>query len=107
MGAKLIESWKRLSEQKGVAPQRAGPLPSDLSSLGQFQCILHVNAEIPDCVLDLGMAKQDLDRSKVAGGLIDHGSLRSPQGMRAVILPTKPNRRHPLIDESAYCRVLR
>lgn len=47
-----------------------------------------------------GMTKQDLDRSKAAGGLIDHGSLRSPQGMRAVILPTQPNRRHPLIDRS-------
>ncbi len=45
------------------------------------------------------MAKQDLDRSKVAGGLVDHGSPRSPQGMRTVILPTKPDRRHPLIDQ--------
>lgn len=48
----------------------------------------------------LVMAKQDLDRSKIAGGLVDHGSLRSPQGMRPVILPTKPDRRHPLINQS-------
>ncbi|MDH4441825.1 MAG: hypothetical protein QE284_15735 [Rhizobium sp.] len=46
------------------------------------------------------MAKQDLDRSKIACGLVDHGSLRSPQGMRTVILPTKPDRRQPLIDQS-------
>jgi hypothetical protein len=45
------------------------------------------------------MAKQDLDRSKIAGGLVDHRSLRSPQRMRTVILPTKPDRRHPLIDQ--------
>jgi hypothetical protein len=46
------------------------------------------------------MAKQDLDRSKIASGPVDHGGLRSPQGMRTVILPTKPHRRHPLIDQS-------
>lgn len=45
------------------------------------------------------MAKQDLDCSKVAGGLVDNDSLRSPQGMRTVILPTKPDSRHPLIDQ--------
>jgi hypothetical protein len=35
----------------------------------------------------------------IAGGLVDHGSLRSPQGMRAVILPTKPDRSDPLVDQ--------
>lgn len=45
------------------------------------------------------MAKQYLDCSKIAGGLVDHGSLRSPQGMRTVIFPTKPDRRHPLIHQ--------
>lgn len=98
-GAKPIESWERLSEQNGATPQRVGPSPSDLNSLGQLQCILNVDAEIPHCVLDLGMAKQDLDRPKVAGSLVNHRSLRSPQGMRTVVLPTKPDRRHPLIDQ--------
>jgi hypothetical protein len=77
-----------------------GRFRSNFSPFGQFRCILYINAEIPDCVLDLGMAKQDLDRSKVAGGLIDHGSLRSPQGMRTVILSTKPVPSDPLIDQS-------
>ncbi len=51
-------------------------------------------------VLNLGMAKQDLDRSKVTSCLIDHGSLRSPKGMRPVVLPTQPNSSDPLIDQS-------
>ncbi len=45
------------------------------------------------------MAKQNLDCPKVAGSLVDNGSLRSQQGMRTVILPTKPDRRHQLIDQ--------
>lgn len=42
--------------------------PLDLCMLGEFKSILNVDAEIPDRVLDLGMAEQDLDRSKVSGG---------------------------------------
>ncbi|QTU95635.1 hypothetical protein J7U39_14415 [Rhizobium sp. NLR16a] len=75
-----------------------GGLYSDLSPLGQFQCILNVDAKIPDRVLDLGMAKQDLDRR--LPGLRVRGGLRSPQGMRPVILPTEADRRHPLIYQS-------
>lgn len=45
------------------------------------------------------MAKQYLDRSKVAGRVVDHRSLRSPQRMRAVIFPSQPNRSAPLIHQ--------
>jgi hypothetical protein len=101
MRAQSRSNSGRGSRSEKARPHKAqGRSPSDFSPLGQFQCILNVDAEIPDCVLNLGMAKKDLDRSKVTSGLVDHGSLRSPEGMRAVILPTQPNRSNPLIDQS-------
>jgi len=71
MGAqsRSIESLKRLPEERARPHNAQGRSLSDFSTLGQFQCILYVNAEIPNCVLDLAMAKQDLDRAKVASVL--------------------------------------
>lgn len=91
---------RRSSSERARPHDAQGRSPSDFSPLCQFQCILNIDAEIPDCVLNLGMAKQDLDRSKVTSCLIDHGSLRSPKGMRPVVLPTQPNSSDPLIDQS-------
>jgi hypothetical protein len=91
---------RRSSSERARPHDAQGRSPSDFSPLCQFQCILNIDAEIPDCVLNLGMAKQDLDRSKVTSCLIDHGSLRSPKGMRAVILPTQPDSSDPLINQS-------
>lgn len=45
------------------------------------------------------MAKQDLDRSKIASGPVYHRSLCSPQGMRSIVFATRPDRRHPLVDQ--------
>jgi hypothetical protein len=98
--SRSIASLERLTEQWARPHNAQGRSPSYFSTLGKFQCILYVNAEITNCVLDLGVAKQDLDRSKVASGLVDHGSLRSPKRMRAIILPPQPNRSDPLIDQS-------
>lgn len=85
----------------GVAPQPAGPPPLRFQSARPVLVRPQCRRRDTDCILDLCVAKQDLDRSKVAGGLIDHGSLRSPQGMRSVILPTKPKCGHPFIDKSS------
>jgi hypothetical protein len=79
IGAKQIAIWETFSAARARPQNAQGRSPSDFSALGQFQCILNVDAGIPDCVLDLGMAKQHLDRSKVSSGVIDHGSLRPPQ----------------------------
>jgi hypothetical protein len=79
IGAKQIAIWETFSAARAWPHNAHGRSPSDFSALGQFQCILNFCAEIPDCVLDLCMAKQHLDRPKVSSGLIDHSSLRSPQ----------------------------
>lgn len=44
------------------------------------------------------MAKQYLNRSKIAGGLVDYGSLRAPKRVGAVFFQS--NGRHPLIDKA-------
>ena len=98
-GARPLNSPRRGSPGKRARPRNTqGHALSDFSTLGQFQCILSVNAEIPDCVLDLGVTKQDLDCANVTSCLVHHGSFRSPKGLRAVILPTQTNRSAPLID---------
>jgi hypothetical protein len=60
---------------------------------------LRYYTQIPDCVLDLGVTEQDLDRTKISGGLLDHRSLRASKRVRTVIFTTQPNRGDPLIDQ--------
>jgi hypothetical protein len=49
------------------------PTTSDFHSLGQRQCIVDVHAEIPHRVFNLCMTQQNLDRAKIAGGLVGDG----------------------------------
>ena len=66
--------------RRGAAPSKVGAaVTSDLRPFGQGQSILNIHAEISDRALDLGMAKQDLDSSKIAGLLVDQRGLGSPQ----------------------------
>ena len=37
---------------------------SDLSAFGQFQSILHVNAQIADRAVDLGMTEKPIERTQ-------------------------------------------
>lgn len=67
--------------------------------LCQFQRFLYVDAEIPYRVLDLGVGEQDLDRAKITGGLVDHRSVRTPKGVRAVIFTRQPNGSDPFLDQ--------
>lgn len=79
---------------------RDGPLrASDLGSLCEDQRIFDIDAQIPYRVLDLRMAQQDLDRSQVAGGLVDHRCLRATKRMRAVLGTPKSDGIDPLVDK--------
>jgi hypothetical protein len=60
--------------------------------LGQRQCILYIDAEIPDGILNLGVPEQDLNCSEITGGLINDGGLGTTKRMRTIILTTKANR---------------
>lgn len=46
----------------GPSPER-GANRSNLGVLGKGKCIFHIDPEIADRVLDLAMAKEDLDRT--------------------------------------------
>ena len=64
---------------------------SDFNLFGYSKSIVDIDAEIPDCALNLGMAKQELYRSQVAGAPVDQCCFGPPQGMRAVHVRIKPN----------------
>jgi len=39
--------------------------------LGERECVFDIHAKLSNRALDLGVAEQDLNRPKVAGGLVD------------------------------------
>ena len=59
--------------------KRRGAVSSDLGVFGQGKRVFHVDPEIAHCVLDLAMAEQDQDGTKVAGRSIDDRCLRSAE----------------------------
>lgn len=73
----------------------------DLGSLCKGQGILDIDTEVTHRAFDLGMTKQDLNSAKVAGRAVYDRSLRPPQRMRAVVLLSQTDRRHPLIHETS------
>jgi hypothetical protein len=76
---RLLNGPERLSFDRGAAiaallQGRARPLclsSSDVGLFGDFEGVVHLDAELPHGAFDLGMAKQKLDCPKVAGTLID------------------------------------
>ena len=48
---------------------------SDVDLLGYGKRVIDLNSEIADCTLDLGVAQQELNRSKISRFFIDQGSL--------------------------------
>lgn len=72
---------------------------SDFGSLGQRQSVVDVHAKVPNCVLDLAMAKQYLDGPKVAGGFVNERRLRTAQRMSAVLFRRQPDSRYPLVHQ--------
>ena len=53
----------------GMSDRPRGEL--DLSLLGDLQRVIHFNAEVPNCRLELGMAEQQLNSAEVLGASID------------------------------------
>jgi hypothetical protein len=79
---------------------------SDFGAFGESKRVLYVDAEIPDRALNLRMAEQDLNGPKISGLLVSNRGFRPPERVRAVVLATKADARHPLVHSRAYCRVL-
>ena len=51
------------------------PRLSDVDLLGYGQLVIDLNSEIADCTLDLGVAQQELNCSKISCLFIDQGRL--------------------------------
>ena len=66
------------------------PSISDIYLLGDRQGVVNLDAEITHCALDLGVTKQQLHRSEVAGPAIDQGSFCPTQGGVPKILGSNP-----------------
>ncbi len=47
------------------------------------------------------MTKQNLNGAKISRGLVNHGSLCSSEGVRAIILPSQTNCRDPFANQSS------
>ena len=67
--AKMNQRPKLGSEGRGV--NVGFGVRSDLGAFGQFQSVLHVNAQVAYRAVDLGMAKKDLNGAEVASRLVD------------------------------------
>jgi hypothetical protein len=71
-----------------ASPQgRACPLclsSSDVGLFGDFESVIHLDAEIPHGALDFGVPEQKLDRSEISGALVDQRGLGPAQRVRAV-----------------------
>ncbi len=82
----------------GPSPER-GADGSNLSILGKGKCVFYIDSEIADRVLDLAMAKQDLDGPKVASCPLDDRCLRSTEGVCAILTSHQSDPCHPFVDE--------
>lgn len=94
---RLLEWWNSAPDVRngGALPNAAPPFLersriSDLMRFGERQCVIDIDAEISNCVFDLGVPQQDLNCPKVASGLVNEGSFCAPKGMRFVFFRAKP-----------------
>ena len=59
------------------------PRCSDVDLLGDRERVVNLDAEVPDRALDLGVAKEQLNRPEVSGSPVDQSRLGSTQRMSA------------------------
>src|SRR5215208_2615775 len=105
--AKSTAAWKRLC----IGAVRLGPWfglpdvaveeprPLDLGGFRQSKCVFYVDAEVPDCALNLRVPEQDLNSAEVSGLLVDDARFGPPERVRPVILPTQSYAGDPLVHE--------
>ena len=72
-----------------------------LRALRQGECILYVDAEVPNGTFDLCVAEQYLHCAQVTCLFIDDRCLGSAKRMRPVILPAQSDPGDPLINEAS------
>jgi hypothetical protein len=81
-----VRSLPGLAQTGGWRSGRVCPLCPGISDIDLFryrQSIVYFDPEISDRAFDLGVAKQKLDSSEIAGATVDQGSLRASERMRS------------------------
>jgi len=73
---------------------------SDVNFLSDLDRVIDLDAEIADGALDLGVAEQELNGSKVPGSSVDHGRLGPPERVRAEFQRVEADAGDPLADEA-------
>jgi hypothetical protein len=71
-----------------------------LSAFSDFQSILNVDTEIPNCTFNFRVSKQNLDSAQVIRLFVDDGCFRAAQGMCAIILWPESDASHPFINQA-------
>ena len=83
MGSVRLGLWFGLPD---VAVEE--PRLLDLGAFRQSKRVFYVDAEVPDCALNLRVPEQDLNSAEVSGWLVDDARFGPPERVRPVILPT-------------------
>lgn len=81
LGSAPTSTRSRFEMANGRTVRQGG---SDIDELRNTQGIFDFNAKVPNSTVDLGVAKQQLDRSEVAGLSINLGCLCPAERMGAV-----------------------
>ena len=74
-------------------------LGSDFGLLRNFQCVIHLDAEITHGRLELGVAQKQLHGAQVLRSPIDQGCLRSPHRVRPVLSWVKAKFLDPVLKD--------
>ena len=93
-----------LAQNGGYRSGRACPLCPGISDINLFrycQGVIDLDAEIPDCALDLGVPKQELDGSEIAGAAVDQGSLCASERVRPEKSWIQPDAADPVVDKTS------
>ena len=76
----------------GFRKRREAGEGSNFGPFGQRERIIDIYAEVSDCILDVGMAEQDLYGAEIACGFVNQRRLRSSHRVRATLPTVETNR---------------
>jgi hypothetical protein len=86
-----------MADERPLAGHNAA---SDFCLFGHLECVVHLDPEIPNGALKLGMTKQDLHSSKVLRAPTNQRRFRTAHRVRAVCRIVQPDGPDPSMDKA-------
>ena len=77
-----------------------------LRVLSNVEGVFHLNPEVSDGALELGVPEEELDGSQVFGSLVDQSGFCAPQRMRAVHRGVQPDVGYPRRNKASILPAL-